>query len=978
MTRHLQLRVNKLSVALFAAMVSVPGAVLAQNAQSQESETQQSSAQSGQATTLDRVSVTGSRIKRAQIEGPAPVTVITAEEIQKSGLNTVYEVLNTLTQMTGDVDNEMNPGSWTPNGAFINLRAMGPGYTLVLVNGRRMADYPLSYRGQSNAVSTSSIPAGAVERIEVLSGGASAIYGSDAVAGVVNIITKTNFEGDEVRIRGSTTTRGGGDTGLIQWAGGRSGNKWSATYGAEYMAREEILGVQRELMDSFLRNPAFAGREDFVNNPAEGVRVYRYAPTALYPVGVPVTSNYWLDANGNLVAELSAPNTPSAAGADAVRNTCAQWGDNFSPFNRSATVSNTTGTPQGCGFWAQPAFQTVQSKYDRLAAFASGVYDFDNGLQLYGQFLGTALESMTASGTRFIQPPGGTIYSPHFGRAYFLRQLTLEEIGSPQQILHEEKSYNLAGGLRGTMFSDRFDWDLGFAHSKFEYEGRRPWLLNGPTLDYFFGGVPQGNFPGTTIPYYPNATEEHLKRWLQPITPAIYRQIADDMITTGDSSSTQASFTMSGEVFELPAGSVGMAAVAEWGSQEYEQIPDIRTTTDYTGHDKAMGLTSTRGAGKRDRWAVGVEFSVPIFDTLNASLAGRYDDIDGMSKAAFTWTAGLEYRPTSNLLLRGNYATSYRAPDMAFVFAQESGGYSSVADYYRCRRDGLVPTTGTNNPCTTAAGNPNVNDYVYQIFSLREGSLDLGPEEGKSFTVGFVWDIIDGMSLSMDYYDIQLEGKVAFLTSAYLLRTEADCRLGKTEAGATVDPNSAQCQDFMRFVERNPGNDDKINTFWTFPYNQALTETAGVDTAWNYRFGTRWGNFSLRAGHTIVTKLRDQAYEGGEVIDRRVHRQYFDFRSRANWGMGWNKDGWSASLTGTYMGSLPNWAEDARIDPFVVWNGSVSKAITENIRVGLTASNIFDANPPTDETFDTFPFMWRSYQVGVIGRQVGAEFVFKF
>src|SRR5690606_7970306 len=174
---------------------------------------------------------------------------------------------------------------------FINLRAMGPGYTLTLVNGRRMADYPLSYRGQSNAVSTSSIPAGAVERIEVLSGGASAIYGSDAVAGVVNIITKENYEGDEIRLKGATTSQGGGDNVTFQWTGGRSGDKWSATYGAEYYAREGILANQRDRLDSYYDNPAFRGEEEYVNNPAVGIRIYRYAPTDIYPVGVPATSN---------------------------------------------------------------------------------------------------------------------------------------------------------------------------------------------------------------------------------------------------------------------------------------------------------------------------------------------------------------------------------------------------------------------------------------------------------------------------------------------------------------------------------------------------------------------------------------------------------------------------------------------------------------------------------------------------------------
>lgn len=971
---------NPLTLALVAAMLLPTGAAMAQDAQQKDNQEEVKTASSGASKTLDKVTVTGSRIKRVDIEGPAPVTIITAEEIQKTGYNTIYEVLNTLTQNTGDVDNDLNPGSWTPNGAFINLRAMGPGYTLVLVNGRRMADYPLSYRGSSNAVSTSSIPSGAVERIEVLSGGASAIYGSDAVAGVVNIITKENYEGDQLRIKGGKPLDGGGDNLTFQWTGGRSGDKWSITYGADYFYRKPIMGSQRDFMDSYYDNPDFKGREEFVNNPATGIRAYRYAPAASRPglPGVSVTSNYWLDANGNLVAE----NAAGGAGVSALRNNCGMWGDNFEPYNTSATISNITGTPNGCGFFGQPATQTIQNKYDRVGAFFSGNYTLDNGMQLYGQFLGTKLSAMSASGTRFLQPAGGYSVSPTLGLIYHLRYLTPEEIGSPQQILHDEKSYNFAGGLRGSFLDNRFDYDLSVAHSRYNYEGRRPWLLSGPFYDYFFGGQPQkapaGVYTGSgSYLYFPNYNEAYLKRWLTPITPEIYRTFAADMITTGKSQSTSANFTVNGDLFELPAGTVGMAAVLEWGNQKYTLTPDPRTTTDYTGADKALGLTSTRGKGERDRYAAGIELSVPIFSQLKASLAGRYDNIDGMAESAKTWSAGLEYRPFSNLLLRGNYATSYRAPDMAYVFAEESGGYGSYTDYYRCRRDGLTPTSGTGNPCNSSA-NPNVNEYYYQVFSMREGTPDLGPEKGKSFSAGFVWDIIDGMSLSVDYYDIELKGKVQYLDSGYLLRTEADCRLGKTEAGASVDTGSKQCQDFIKFVERADNGEGRIVTFWTYPYNQALSQSAGVDTAWNYRFSTRWGDIGLNAGHTIVTKLRDQQYEGGDVLDRRVHRQYFDFRSRANWSMNWRKNSWSAYLGGYRLGSLPNWGEDARVAPFIIWNTSVNKTITDNLRVGFQVSNLFNKRPPQDDTFNSYPYFWRAYSAGAIGRQIGVDLTFTF
>ena len=216
---------SRLAAALVAALfVPVIGTAAAQDAQDDEEDTTTSQSQTA---TLDKVTVTGSRIKRAEVEGPAPVTVITAAEIEREGFATVYDALNSLTQNTASIQNELNQNGFTPNASFLNLRGLGPGYQLILINGRRAADYPLPYNSQSNAVNLANIPAAALERVEVLTGGASAIYGSDAIAGVVNLIMKTNFEGDQFSLRAGTTTQGGGDSGRFQWIGGNTGDSWS-------------------------------------------------------------------------------------------------------------------------------------------------------------------------------------------------------------------------------------------------------------------------------------------------------------------------------------------------------------------------------------------------------------------------------------------------------------------------------------------------------------------------------------------------------------------------------------------------------------------------------------------------------------------------------------------------------------------------------------------------------------------------------
>ncbi|TQV08697.1 hypothetical protein DB824_12100, partial [Xanthomonas perforans] len=198
---------------------------------------------------LDAVTVTGSRIKRVQAEGPAPVQIIGADEIRAQGFTTVYDMLGTLNQAIGTVEADVSWGSHTPNASPLNLRNLGPNRSLLLVNGRRVADYPLPYNGQSNVSNYSNIPAAAVDRVEVLTGGASAIYGSDAIAGVVNVILKQNYSGDQFRMRGGTSTEGGRDTADVSWAGGRTGDHWSVTYALQYTSRDPLFGRDRPQMD---------------------------------------------------------------------------------------------------------------------------------------------------------------------------------------------------------------------------------------------------------------------------------------------------------------------------------------------------------------------------------------------------------------------------------------------------------------------------------------------------------------------------------------------------------------------------------------------------------------------------------------------------------------------------------------------------------------------------------------------------------
>ncbi|TCZ87397.1 TonB-dependent siderophore receptor [Lysobacter sp. N42] len=912
---NVRLQRSRLTTAMLAALLA-PGAALAQDTQDTTSQQQSSQTQEQ----LDRVTVTGSRIKRATVEGPAPITVITADDLERQGFTTVSEALNTLTQISGSAQNELTQSGFTPNASALDLRGLGPGRVLTLINGRRVADYPLPYNGQSNFVNLNAIPRAAVERIEVLSGGASAIYGSDAVAGVVNIILKTNYEGDEVNIRAGTTTRGGSDSGDVTWVGGKSGDNWSVTYAAQYVAREGLFASQRDFMDSYRDDPSTANP-----TPVEGIRLRN--------------------------RQASTNNRLWPGGRDAV---CGRFAE-FEAF----TLPNNLG--QGCGYWGYPATQAIRNDLQNASAYLYGVMDFSSALQGFATLSIWDSQAKTASSTQFFGSP--IFYDPQFGRLVDAQRIfTPDEVGN-QETSNDERSWDFAVGLRGTLFDGRFDWDATLSRSEYEVEVSRPRFLRQPLFDYFLG--PQlGTISGFPI------HQLNIDRYFRPLDQATYRTLSTDVVTTADSSVTQANFVFSGDLFELPAGPVAMAAVLEGGRQEYTLNPDPRLLPGTPPAQAIYNLTGTGGGGERDRYAAGVEFSVPILSTLKAQLAARYDKYDDVTAVddAVTYNAGLEFRPTDSLLFRGSYATSFRAPDMHYVFADTSGFFVGVFDEYLCRQTGQTP-----QQCGNAAA------YNYQVFGTRQGNPNLEEEEGKSWTAGVVWDVLDNLSMEVDYFNIELDNAVADIGTAYLLRNEAACRLGTDRDGTSVDPNSAGCQQFRSFVTRTVGgpNDGRIEEIRLNPINQSFNAIDGIDATVRYRLDTdRLGdfNFSLKWSHTLSQEFEE--FPGDGVEDYRDDPTNFDFRSRVNWAVNWSRDTWAASIYGYRWGSVPNWEETGRIAPYIIWNGAVSKEITPKATIGVSVNNIFDKLAPRDDSFYTYPFFWRAYSP--IGREVFVEFNYKF
>ncbi len=953
------LRRDRLTSAILATLlIPFSGAAFAQQtAEPKEDEKEQAQASSPNATELQKIEVVGSRIKRAEVEGPSPVTVITADQIENEGFNTVFDALETLSQNTGFGQNDFNAaGGFTPNASVINLRGLGPGRTLLLINGRRVNDYPFPYNGRSNFQNFNAIPAAAVQRIEILAGGASAIYGSDAVAGVINVVLKTNFEGNVISIKGQTSTQGGRDIGDVQWVGGKTGDNWSLTYAFESYNSEPLFGYQRDFMDSAADNPAPPGV-----NGSPGVGGYQP------PIGTQIRR---LSSTGAVL------NYIQPAGRDCSASSF------YRPHTYRSSVSGATLGP-GCGYDRFPAEQTVLNGNNDVSAYIYGTYDFSNGLEAWASLMAYNSRSRLSGGVEqwFGGPqPNASFYDPALGaRVLPIRALTPESYGGSKGTYQkfDETSYDVAFGLRGTI-ADRFDWDWTIGGAKYDAKRERPRLTVTGATNYFLGprlgttsgivGVPNG------LPIY----NLNLNRFYGPISPEDYASMSTTVKYHGKSDNASTSFVLSGDLFELPAGALGFAAVLEATRQSYDLKADARI---FPAVREIYNLTGTGGGGKRSKYAAGVEFKVPILKMLTLSAAARYDKYDDVTdvNGAATWGAGLEFRPFDNLLIRGNYATSFKAPDMHYVFSERSGSFGTVTDFYRCFQAGINPAV-----CSGAGAT-----YNYAAFTTSQGQPSLREETGKSWTAGFVWDVTDSLSVSADYYNIQLEDVVTVQSGTDILTAELGCNTGRFPNGLPYPfaGGSEFCSNTIARISRDP-NTNAITEIRSGPINLAEQGVKGIDATVRYGLTTdRFGKFntSLAWSHTLEQTQRTTV--GGALISYRDLNSNSDYRSRLRWTTSWEKGDWDATVFMNRTGSFPIWNPantrfrtgqiDSRTGPNITWNLSIGKDIIEDkLSARVNINNVFDKLAPNDGTFNSYPYFWQGYSP--IGREIGLQFDWKF
>ncbi len=919
---------------LILSLVAISGnGIVAAQTEPQEEETE---------TT---VVVTGSRIPTVLKEGPSPVTSIGREAIEKRGFTTILEAASSLNQISGAAQNETDTNGFTPNAGAIDLRALGPGRTLILVDGRRLTDYPFAYNSESNFVNLNTIPAAAVERIELLSGGASAIYGSDAVAGVLNIVLRKTIETPlELSARFGDTTQGGGSSSRIQGVGGWHNDRLSMTYAAEYFHRSPLYGLDRNFMDSIEDNPVDAARI----NPRALLR----------------SDPFDLDGDGFDYVDPG----PAA---------CA-------PFPHME-YSTRPGRGNYCGQPDYDAGTSIRNKTDRASVYGRADFALTDTAELYGSLNVFHSKAAIDSNFSYYYPEisdyvFNTATDPYGVGGTFetlQRFFQLEEIGGHKgrDSRYNERSFDVGLGIKGNVFSSsNWRYDLSYSTSRYRAVAKQRALLGAAADAYFIGpllGVESINIGTPSDPFEVVAPVYNfdVEKMYEPITPEIWDQLTDIDRDVAHSTNNVVQAVFNGELFNLPAGPLGVAVVVEAAKQDYHIA---------TNPAKARGdfwlLRGTGGSGERKRTAAGLEFKVPVLESVSAQLAGRYDDYDDVTdvNGAFSYNLGLEFRPIAQLLFRGSLATSFRAPDMHYIFADPSGFFVSVTDEYLCRRD--EPDLSFPE-CT--------NGFV-NIEGTRAGNINLEEEKGKSYTLGLVAEPLHGLTFKADYYRIRLSGAVLDNPLDRILELEADCRLGETKGGTAVDSNSGQCQDALSRVQRNPADGsqfaEQIQVVGTGPINSARIVTTGIDATAGYRWvpNAAIGTFDFELGWSHTLKYDETDFAGDPVQNLRDDLQIFNWRSRMNASIGWSFREFESTLYMERYGSTPNWAETGRLGAVKYFNLSAGYNFFDGrAQASIFVDNLFDKDPPRDPTFDTYPY-FSGDNYSPIGREVFLQVRYNF
>ena len=923
----MKLRHSRLSLAIQGALML---AMLPVAAQAQDSETP---------TTLESIEVTGTRIKGSELAGQVPVQTLSREDIERTGLTSIGDIIQELTGSGSALNTRVNSSGnfgFSANGdgigagsAQVDLRHLGAKRVLVLVDGKRWVNES-SASGVGAATDLNTIPMSLVERIEVLEDGASSLYGSDAIAGVVNIITRKNFDGFQLTLDYGQFTEGDGTRAGLDFAWGWNTDRSNLFLSLSHVDQDGVNSSDRERSS---------------------------VPWQGGSSRVPGGRFAFIDPDGNELDLTTNPGLSNPVYND-LQDGCVRT-DGFHCFS-------------GADAFNYAPFNLLMTPSERTGVFGQFRFDFTDNVTWYAKALFNRRQSANQAAPEPIDlgPGSGNFWNNNvvipvnhpfnpFGfelnssNILTIRRRPLE--GGPRIFEQDVETTYLATGLEGSFGGERsFYWDVNLAHSRNEadqtnygsYNSKRIFqALGDPAACAAIAGcVPLDIFGFGTI------------------TPAMLAWISPTFHDKSEQTLTQFTANLSGDLFNMPAAPVQFATGFEYRKYDGSYTPDPQTVA-----GEYNGVPSLPTEGEYDVNEVYLELNFPLVrdskhfgKAFDVNIAGRYSDYSTFG-SEFTPKIGVRWQIVDELTLRASYAEGFRAPSIGELYGSPSRFDALITD--PCL--GQPNTDGTTTPpnpafaanCAALGVEPGDVQLDNQISVQTGGNANLDPERSRSSTLGFVWSpgwLVDRkwsnkVDFEFTYYRHYIEGPIQGLLPQIQL----------TKCVETLDP--IYCDGITRTAAT--GNIDEFANFLT---NLGYIKTSGfdADVFWNLPT-SRLGQFRLAWQNTVVTEY-EAVSAVGVVQEQTVGVEVGDPgigipRWTSNTSLDWKKGPWNASWTMRRISKLTEQCLAA--DPSVCHNAEDGfnelQATTYNdVQVGYRfnwyngatisagINNLFDKDPP--------------------------------
>jgi iron complex outermembrane receptor protein len=853
-----------------------------------------------QQTSLERVEITGSAIRRVDAETALPVTVLKVDELKQQGFTTVEDIVSTIAGNQGNLGTSGAVGGITGGAAFADLRGLGRNKTLILLNGRRIANQAIGGAGDSSAPDLNTIPLGAIDRIEVLRDGASSLYGTDAIGGVINFITKKDYAGAEVSAQYNSP----------QHSGGKS---WEATVGAGH----GDLDKDKWNVFGFLDYQ----HQDVLSTPQ---RDFAHA-SKTSPTGFPGT---WSQANG-----LSG--TPGAPGCtyqyQALNNatTCKyyywNWVDLIPKTNRlNGMLKGTVALPGD----HQLSLEYTAAKTDvwtNVAPVPEGALSIFPTKYVNGTDTGVANPYYpTGADPTYLDASGDP--------AGYARVRWRTIPAGPRADHNNTFQQRFVTALDGTIAG--WDYNTGFTYNTVR------------TTDTLIGGYVDDGAIQELV------ASGQLNPFASPL-PADQQALVSAAVLPGQL------FTAKGTTFSWDARvsrelgdwfgagrKTALALGAEWRHEKYTQVANgLGDPNSYpsrvvssTGFDPG-----TDNEGARSVWAVYGELNMPILKSLEVTVSGRYDKYPDFG-STFNPKLSLRFQPSPSWLARGAVTTGFRAPSLYELHSAQV-------------------FTNTNNPwddpVRCAGGSPSnggtVNDCQVQFMALTGGNTHLTPEKSKSATFGFVLQPAPEFDASVDFWWVKLRDQIGALSDTTVFGDPTT--YASHFVRAPLDGSLASDGSFCGPIS-NPG--PRCGYVVLLNDNLGGLNTNGVDLAANYRLRSGFGNWTFRAQETYVTKFEYQDFKNGPwnqavgVYSGAIPGGGPIFRNQFTLSAQWAMGPWAAGIVNHYKSGYVDQDGATPVGSYSTFDLFGSWSPNKQITITAGVKNVLDKKPPHTEQGATF------------------------